>query len=62
MTGNACSVSFFIHACVFVCVCVMYMCILCLCVSISVGGGNDDGWRVKEGLKQLSAVRVGVTG
>lgn len=55
MRGNACSVSSFIRACV-CCVCVS-----CVCVSISVGGGNDDGWRAKEGLKQLCAVRVSVT-
>lgn len=57
MRGNACSVSSFICACVLLC-----MCILSVCVrkSISVGRGNDDGWRAKEGLKQLCAVSVSV--
>lgn len=56
MRGNACSVPSFI--CTYVC-CV---CVSCVCVSISAGwGGNDDGWRAKEGLRQLCVVRGSVT-
>lgn len=57
MRGNACSVSSFIRACVCLFLCILCACV-CVSVSISAGRGNDDGWRAKEGLRQLCAVRV----
>lgn len=48
----------FLHMCMCVlCMCIVYVCRVCVRVCVFyTGGGNDDGWRAKERLRQLCGV------